>query len=324
MRHLGLRYRIKTYLQFELALISLILTTFFSCSEVIEIEVPDFPISPVINCFITNDTVVKLRLSKTVNPLDSIPATISDARIWLYEDDVLAGELSYQNGFFISGIIPQSGKKYSIRAEIPEFPDIEEISANDFLPTNPIMTSCSFRDSALFDQDGFPVSQAEINIQDNSIGLQYYEVLLEMSYKRSSSDTVYENRIADYCKENYDPVLTKEGLIEFQPRTLVFSNETFSGQTYPLKINFQNELYLEDSYPQFKELKIIVHLRKVSESYYKYKRQLIIHQSSITSDFWSGTTEPSTMYSNIKGGYGVFAGYTEVVDTVTKFYNFIW
>lgn len=58
------------------------LCAFSSCTEVIEIEVPKFPTSPVINCFFTNDTVVKLRLSKTVNPLDSIPATISDARIW--------------------------------------------------------------------------------------------------------------------------------------------------------------------------------------------------------------------------------------------------
>ena len=309
---------------YKLFLISLILMPFFSCSEVIEIEVPDFPTSPVINCFFTNDTVVKLRLSKTVNPLDSIPATISDARIWLYEDDVLAEELGCQDGFFVSDIIPQSGKTYSVRVEIPEFPDIDEITAKDILPANPIKTSCSFRDSALLDQDGFPVCQAVINIQDNSTDLQYYEVLLEMSYKRSSLDTVYETIIADYCKENYDPVITKEGLVEFRPKTLVFSNETFIGQTYPLKVNFQNELYLEDSYPQYREMRIIVHLRKVSESYYKYKRQLVIHQSSISSDFWSGTTEPSSMYSNIKGGYGIFAGYTEVVDTLTKFYNFNW
>ncbi len=302
--------------------LTVILCAFFSCTEVIEIEVPEFPTSPVINCFFTNDKIVKLRLSKTVNPLDSIPAPISDARIWLYENDVLVEELNYLNGFFVSNIIPQSGKNYSVRVEIPEFPDIEEISANDVLPSEPLMTSCSFRDSALLDQEGFPVCQAVINIHDNSSGLQYYEVLLEMSYKRTSFDSVYETRIADYCTENYDPVLTKEGLIEFKPLTLVFSNEIFMGQTYPLKVNFQNELYLEDSYPQYRELKIIVHLRKVSESYYKYKRQLVIHQSSISSDFWSGTTEPSTMYSNIKGGYGIFAGYTEVVDTLTKFYNF--
>lgn len=131
-------------------LISLILTTFFSCSEIIEIEVPNFPTSPVINCFFTNDTFIKLRLSRSVNPLDSIPATISNARIWLYEDDVLVGELSYLDEFFVSGMVPQSGKTYSVRVEIPEFSDINEISAMDILPSNPIMTSCSFRDSCLY------------------------------------------------------------------------------------------------------------------------------------------------------------------------------
>ncbi len=293
-----------------------------SCTKIIEIDTYDFPSAPVINCFFTNDSIIEIKLSKTVSPFDSISNSISDANISLYENDIFIETLAFQDDVFISTSTAQSGKKYSIRASIPEFPNITEISSSDILPEPPILTSFTFRDSALIDQEGYPVRQAVISIQDNSDSIQYYEVLLEICYFRNILDTIYEKRIADYCTENYDPVITKEGLIEFKPKTLIFSNELFQAQTYSLKINFQNESYLDCTYPQYREFNLIVHLRKVSESYYKYKRHLVIHQSSITSDFWSGTTEPSTMYTNINGGYGIFAGYTEVLDTVTKNYNY--
>jgi len=302
-------------------LLTLIVIIFFqACTKIIEIDIPEFPATPVINCLFSDDSVLVLKITKTVSPFDSASSPLSDATIQLYENDSLVESLGFSNGFYVSTLIPSVGKSYSIKAFIPGLNDASNISTSDRLPMKPILEAFTFRDSALLDQDGYPVSQAVINISVNSDDVQYYEVLVELMYKRSSSDTVYEKRIADYSPENYDPVITREGLAEFKPSTLVFSNELFRGSNYSLKINFQNELYIDDTYPHYKELKVIVHLRKVSESYYRYKRQLVIHQSSINSDFWSGTTEPSPMYSNIAGGYGIFAGYTEVLDTVTKYY----
>lgn len=294
-----------------------------SCTKIVEIEIPDTNKVPVINCLFSNDSILQLRLSSSFSLCEDIPSPINNANILLFENDLLIENLSFLNGFYESNIVPKSGKRYSIKASIPEFDNDLEIIAFDTIPSEPILYSFSFNDSAIFDMQGYPASQAIIEIEDNSYDLQYYEVMLIMKYKRSSLDTIYEKRIADYCVENYDPVLTDEGLLDFKPKTLVFSNKRFIGQKYSLKINFQNTLYLEDSYPQFKELKLIVHLRKVSKSYYKYKKQLTIHQSSLNSDFWSGTTEPSTMYSNITGGYGIFAGYTQITDTITKYYGFI-
>ncbi len=304
-----------------LILTLIVIILFQACTKIIDIDIPEFPAAPVINCFFSDDSVLVLKLTKTVSPFDSASNPLIGANIQLYENDSLVETLGFSNGFYVSTLIPCMGKSYKIKAVIPALSDAGEISSVDKLPMKPILEAFTFCDSALLDQDGYPVSQAVINISDNSDDVQYYEVLLELMYKRSSYDTVYEKRIADYCPENYDPVITREGLAEFKPSTLIFSNELFRGSHYSLKINFQNELYIDDTYPQYKELTVIVHLRKVSESYYRYKRQLVIHQSSIQSDFWSGTTEPSPMYSNIAGGYGIFAGYTEVLDTVTKYYH---
>lgn len=312
----------KVFKLLNLLFISATFSSFLSCVDVLNIDLPKHLSSPVVNCFFTNDTILKLRLSKTKNLFDTSTTIINNAKIYLYEDDIIYSQLTYQDGFYYSANKLKLEKKYFITLKIPNFNDFDDVSAYDILPSLPNLQSSSFLDSVLIDQSGFPISQVIINIQDNSNKNQYYEVLIELKYKRSFTDSIYETKIADYCKENYDPVIANEGLVEFIPQTLIFSNENFINQTYPLKVNFQNLLYLEDSYPQYKELKVIVHLRKISEFYYQFKRKLIIHQFSIQNDFWSGSTEPSLMFTNINGGYGIFAAYTEVVDTLTKFYSF--
>jgi len=291
-----------------------------SCIKEVEIQLDDYDAVPVVNCFFTNDSVFSIMVSKTVSPLGGKPPQVENAVVYIYENGVLAGSALFSDSVYLSQIQPIPGNTYKIQVTIPDMGENGMVLATDFLPLPPVKTSFTFRDSALVDQMGYPISQAEITIEDNIPGTHYYEVMLEMVYKRSSQDTVYERTVADYCKENYDPVITSEGLVEFNPLTLVFSNKLFEGQTYSLKVNFQNRRYLDDSYPHYHEFKLILHLRRVSENYYKFKRQLIIHQNSIPTDFWQHISEPVNLFSNIQGGFGIFAGYSGLTDTIVKFY----
>lgn len=304
----------------RLVFLFLVMITHLSCTKEVDIEIPYLPSKPVVNCFFNGDSLLKLRLSNSVGLLDSLPPIISNATITLYENSLFVDTLAFNNGFYISKIVPIEGRRYSIKVKSSSFTDDDSIYSSDILPGFAKIKSLSFRDSAMIDQKGYPISEATIEIEDNSSSIQYYEIILELSYLRFPEDTIYEKRIADYCIENFDPVITREGLILYKPKALIFSNYLFAGQCYKLKINFQNTFYLDDSYPQYKELRIIAHLKKISEPYYNYKRQLIIHQNSMNSDYWTGTSEPSTMYSNIEGGYGIFAGYNETRDTTTRIY----
>jgi len=67
-----------------------------------------------------------------------------------------------------------------------------------------------------------------------------------------------------------------------------------------LKRDGQNVLY--DHY-------ISIHLRNITEEYYKFKTTMIQNLYSKQEDILYGMGEPLNVKSNIKNGYGLFAGF---------------
>ena len=65
------------------------------------------------------------------------------------------------------------------------------------------------------------------------------------------------------------------------------------------------------------DYKLIVVLRSVSESYYRYKKMLPEHLNAQQYDFWQGQGDPVEMFTNIEGGYGIFGAYSTVRDTLS-------
>lgn len=58
---------------------------------------------------------------------------------------------------------------------------------------------------------------------------------------------------------------------------------------------------------------IYIEIKSVSKDFYLYQKTLKEYYNSINNPF----SEPAEVYSNIKLGYGIFAGYNSVIDTFT-------
>ncbi|MBK9388775.1 MAG: DUF4249 family protein [Bacteroidetes bacterium] len=62
---------------------------------------------------------------------------------------------------------------------------------------------------------------------------------------------------------------------------------------------------------------VILELRSVSQNYYRFVKQKYLYELGRYPEFMAASTTAFPLYSNINGGYGIFAGYSLVKsDTI--------
>jgi len=279
----------------RIAIILVFLSCFIlGCEKEVQIDLPEHKTQPVLNCLFSQDSIFKVHLSKTVSIVNNFSSKISDATVHLYENELFIEELTFDGNIYTSTILPKTNIKYQIKVNTPKF---QNITAFDYTPSKPNFISTSYQENVYTDEEGYDMSQLTIEFQDNPNKKNYYEVVFYAKEETSIPFVPY------FDEKNNDPVLLNEELLKLAPEILVFSDELFNGTTYKLKINYSS---IEDN------LGLKIYFRHITENYYNYKKRLIIHLYNQEHDIWEGVGEPVTMYTNIEGGYGIFAGYSEI------------
>jgi len=277
-----------------------ILTSFQSCRKVIEIDLPPADSKVVVNSFFTDGSPIKVHLSKSIGVLDNIIPECNNATVILLINNVKTDTLYPDNGYYYSHVPAERGKNYSLIVHVP---DMDSVFCEDIIPEKTILQNCICTDSVLIDGDGFIINELKLDFQD-PVGPSFYEVEL------FAKDTANPNNMAGlWLKNNTDPVITSTGLLDYNPKTLVFSDKMFDGNHCSLKIYF--------AYDRYPNIILKLFFRSVSESYYKYKERQMAYLFSLENDIFSGMSEPINLYSNIKGGYGIFAGYSSDEKIIT-------
>jgi hypothetical protein len=268
-----------------------VIASFQSCKKVIDIDLPPADSKVVVNSFFTDGSPIKVHLSKSIGVLDDGFPGCNDATVVLLINNVKTDTLYPDDGYYYSHVIAERGKNYSLAVSVP---DMDSVFCEDIIPEKAILLSCVLTDSVLTDEDGFIVKELKLDFQDFA-GPGFYEVELE------GKDINGENIFIRFTK-NSDPIITSTGLLDYSPRTLIFTDKMFDGKRCSVKIYFGSDWYCDYN------LRII--LRSVSESYYKYKAKQFAYLFSLDYDIISGMSEPVNLYSNISGGHGIFAGYS--------------
>jgi len=117
-----------------------------------------------------------------------------------------------------------------------------------------------------------------------------------------------------------DPVLRAESDLDYSPFTYLFSDKLFNGQQYLMKNKFMSAVtggYFTTSFAPEPKVHYAI-LRTVSRNYFNYRKLWLRHyrnqqignkvEEPISTTLLSS---PIPMYSNIKGGYGIFAAYNQ-------------
>jgi hypothetical protein len=259
---------------------------------VIDIELPATDPKIVVNSFFTENSRIKVHLSKSIGILENIIPECTDATVILRENNIIIDTLYFQSGYYYSHILAETNKNYALEIIAP---GMVTVFCKDLIPGKTLLQSMVCTDSVLIDEDGFIINELKLDFQDLA-GPTFYEVEL------SANDIVHNYEMGLWFKKNSDPIITSTGLLDYNPRTLIFTDKMYDGKHCSVKIYFATQ---SDS-----DYKLKITFRSVSESYYKYKEKQFAYLFSLDSDIFSGMSEPINLYSNITGGYGIFAGYS--------------
>lgn len=263
-----------------------------SCKKVIDMELPATDPKIVVNSFFTENSLLKVHLSESIGILENIIPEYPDAIVILRKNNITIDTLYFQSGYYYSHILAELNKNYALEIIVP---GRESVFCEDLIPEKTLLQGFVCNDSVLIDEDGFIINELKLDFQDFS-GPSFYEVELSANY------IIDNNGTSIWFMKNSDPIITSTGLLDYNPRTLIFTDKMFDGKHCSVKIYFATRAYADYS------LKIT--FRSVSESYYKYKEKQFAYLFSLDSDIFSGMSEPINLFSNITGGYGIFAGYT--------------
>ncbi len=282
------------------AYLCLFIAVSFSCSREIEIDFPVHDSKPVVNSFIGTDSLIKVHVKTSVPVLDPDTVFPDNASVLLFKDGLPVDTLGFSGNRYISAYRGESGGQHKVSVLIPGY---DTVSATTTVPQKVKIKNIVHDHDILIDQDRIHYSQLRFTIEDTDPADNYYEFDIIERYSSGWSSENTTNGFT-WVDNNVDPVLEDEGLLGCNPPTFVFTDRLFNGSDYTMTVNYtspNNDTKVYD---------VILIFNSVSSDYYYYKRKLAIYKGALDSEIFFGGPGPVEMYSNINGGYGIFASYT--------------
>lgn len=314
-----------------------------SCMKEVDLEHlrPDPKL--VLNSVASQGEPLKASLSRTWFYTDNYPnVTIEDAKLNLYVNDRLIGEMNweveeseyYSTANYVSSYIPVAGDKIRIEAEkdgfrgvmaedvIPGKPALKKLVGETYKEDSPYYSSEKRRYKVTFSDDprandcyliSFSLGRPTYDHENNQGSVPTFtgEYSWSQEYIDFTSDPVFSDKISIL-----DRVLGNDWLSGYGGRP--FSDELFNGKEYTMTLDSNSGSYTywpyeEEQMPD----SIRVYLYAISEPYYKYLSAVAsLSDGSLNNDLADiGLAEPVRVFSNIKGGLGIFG--TACVDSLT-------
>lgn len=294
-----------------------------ACHKEIEVDFPDMDEKLVIYSLFCPDSVFSVFIAKTTSFDDSIQMFVDNSTCKLFANNEFLFEfLNQDSGYYIAPnqYKPIPGINYKIEVLHPKLPTI---TAEDKIPEYcPVISELSIIDSAKMNNEAHYFSELFFNLTDNPEQSNFYEIetliredsvvgcidssLLSWFYERN---TYYAILSTD------DYILNNESLNDFYPIQWPFSDELFNNSKHTFSVYYYTPAFIDYSV----EYNLFLKTRSVSENYFLYRKKLIQHLFNQIGDFWTGTGNPVNMYTNVNNGYGIFAGYQQVVDSIKNY-----
>lgn len=253
-----------------------------SCLQEVDLEVERIPHLLVVNSFFTEGEAFRVHVSRLAAYTDLSDRNIPNARVTISANGKSIGTLTYmEKGIYRNPtILPQPGMLYQLTVEVEGYP---QANAQDSLPHPVSIDSVTYSPKAGKYDDGIDYDQYSVWFQD------------------IPGKTWYTIQISSYEIFSTDPVIAAEGMTgEDFVTWFAFSDTLFSNQHYGLKIN------MGDYYDDMDKRRIL--LTSGTYHYYQYLKRLLKHDSYSWQDPFK-PYNPFPLYSNVKNGLGVFAGF---------------
>lgn len=249
---------------------------------------------------------VKVLVSKTYPPSTKIiyGEGIKDADVSLYENSVMKEKLVYnEKGYYTSAehFKPKAGFSYSLKINSPTLPSIT--TNEEVIPDIPIVESYQFNEKMESNLNkGSPAKKLFLTLKDNTSNADFFSVELYGLWNiyRSALNSFFIDQASGTDSPCFFGYSGKQ----------IMSDICFQGGTFQFKRGYELNpvLIVNDGWVRKDLDKVEAQIRTVTKSYYEFART----QYTVTQ-LEQAFSPPYPRYSNIKGGYGIFAAYNEII-----------
>jgi hypothetical protein len=283
------------------SILSALAGAFMSCEKAIDIDVPYEEPKLVMNGYLNPDSSFSMQLSRSKFILDRAELkNVEDARLSLFEGERKLGQLKHvQEGFYeLAGIKPEPGKTYRIKAERAGFKSVQatEKSSSFVVPAAVKAAREELQDDYQYDNSyriNFKIPDPEE--ETNFYMLRAFEKRTGHWYDQNgelTEDYTYWNVLQI---ESPDPGLEE---VCVNNCDMLLSDIYFNGKTYEVQLTGTSY-----SWGSEEEIEVYISLFNISEAAYLYYKTVDQSQQAEGDPF----AEPVRVYSNVEGGYGVWA-----------------
>lgn len=300
--------------------ICIVCLIFLSCSEEIEIDIPANEAKLTVYCTLVPFTIppknLRLDIQSSVHIFDTTKnVKITDATVLLYSNSNSPDTIQYNNDLqnYFANFSPKTGD--SLHVEVLK-EGYKSVLAYTIIPNKVDIIDTKVTPIAYFDETGSVFSEIEINFKDPANEINYYEIAV------SNIDFNYDNPDDYYNLSTTNNIITSESyypsLIRFyldMPKSLLFNDKTINGKDHTITV-YYNPPQEESEYRWISDHYVNIHLRNVTEEYYKFHTSMIQHLYNKEEDILYGLGEPLNVFTNIENGYGVFAGFNNDVRSI--------
>lgn len=308
-------------------LIILLLATIFSCTKTLDFDEANNETQLVLNSIILPDSVFAASISKSTSILtDRQVGQITGGTLDLYENGILLTQITSPTGqFYASGIKPKAGKSYRIVVNS----NGKQIEAETTIPDQAEVLSIDT--SSVKDEYGYKRINYKVKIKDPA-GDDYYRIvvmneqLMQMKAADAKNGVKYYFYQTQYWISSDDPVFNSvynnmgEDIVDMGPENdyNIFPDDYFKGKEYSIQFQIwpygygYYSPYSSGGYDPNSPYNTIferqtIHIQKLSKDLYDYLKYMKLYNHYHDNPF----SEPVAVYSNVKNGTGIFAGFND-------------
>jgi len=299
-----------------------------ACQKPLEIEFPAVQPRLVAACLFSPDTVFTVRISRTATLNDTADLSINDAQCEIWSNTQKLADLpNIGNGFYQAQTLrPELGTSYTLKISHPQY---GAVTAQSSVPKSfPTVLFAEKTDFAVMynndpNMEGIAHNKLHLEFRTKPDSLAYYETFLFVK-RTLSFDDDYAEEWTNLQLYALDQNILREQILEYDPRILPFSNQNTQTETEQVNLLYMpNWLSGRDGNYSYGKHEVKYVFRHTSPELFNYRKSIIQHSYNNMNELFYSVGDPVQLYTNIQGGYGIFAGYTEFIgviqDTIDDF-----
>lgn len=290
-----------------------VLAVLFACEKPEPIRLPPHTPKLVIHGYVETGTAFNVAIGRTF-PSDELvidtQTYVRNATVVLYEDGVIKDTLKFYQPtrYYRSPVMATVGKDYRLVVSAPGFATVEATSK----PVAPVpLTRLIYARRARTSMDGDVLDDVIFTFNDPPGEANYY--IAELNKKIPFGGW--------FCVYSYDPVIDKfqanlnpfEGGSCIDNDEILFSDQQFNGQTREISVSGNSGVL--ETFTDVNTGAIYrpyIKRKFVSKELYQYIKDAIAIDATSGDPF----SIPTSIRGNVNGGYGVFAVFATVTDTL--------